>query len=742
MSSIVGGFIRKNVFACRIDASLFRRVAGRLSLWMAVSLMSAGAASPVQAGDTPRRAPPPALERTAFRDALQGLAFPAARSADPTGYDVGNATDGRDDTAWVGRPGEPQWRLTFQFPQREHLGLLRAHWGRSSISGVPTSFRWEALVPDAGAQGCGASIGNEDSSWAAIDPTREVPAMWGDGLARPTRRSWFVDVEACGLRLVIDRTNGGLPVVREVQAIESADDVLTGGTATDDGSYPGLDASAAFDGEYATRWAGMPGKPSWMLSVSLREPQTIDRVRLVLGFDATRVRRPGGGLSYAVAWAPVRYALEVSEDGEHFATIASEPRRSDGTLLPLRRRLVTLSEPRRVSALRLVMTAASGSTGLPEPDAVPVVRELAAYGADDPRPILSAPWILSVNANPTAQSRTTPGGELGNDAFHAMLLQTRFRALLPSLRTDDQFVRSSGAKGTWREPALGDDFGEGLETIEGDDPRLDAAFIARSSPPPIVVLSGSNDWDYAADTGPDPTYKTRWHWDPLRDAQSGGMAQLARAVQDRAAPFLGFCGGAQILALLEAYPGATGDDHMRLVDQVLERSSGRPIRGFAQAIEVDRAWPTDPNPGRAEVRFAVDSPLFSDLAGPNRRATTHAFPEWHADAIRPDAFEPGGPLERFEVLAKSTFCSPGVALADLGGGVLHEANGGRRCSTIPEAFRSRDRGWPIIGTQFHAEQRDFASAAPGDPPESVADPRLFMAGVYEDMVDAYLKFAP
>jgi hypothetical protein len=387
------------------------------------------------------------------------------------------------------------------------------------------------------------------------------------------------------------------------------------------------------------------------------------------------------------------------------------------------------------------MTGATGAGGLPQPDAVPVVRELAAYRADDPRPILSAPWILSVNANPTGQSRETPGGELANDAYHAMLLQTRLRALVPALRTDDQFVRSSGPQGTWREPTLGNDFGEALESIEGDDPELGVPLIARSSPPPIVVVSGSNDWDYAAVTGPDPTYRRRWHWDPLRDAQSGGMAQLARVVQDRAAPFIGFCGGAQIIALLEAYSGTTGDDHMRLVDQVLERSSGRPIRGFAPVTEVDRAWPTDADPRRVEVRFAVDSSLFSDLAGPHGRATTHAFPEWHADAIRPDAFEPGGPLERFEVLAKSTFCPPGAALADVRGSALYDANAGR-CSTIPEAFRSRDRGWPIIGTQFHAEQRDFAAAAPGDPPESVADPRLFLAAAYEDTVDAYVKFAP
>jgi hypothetical protein len=61
---------------------------------------------------------------------------------------------------------------------------------------------------------------------------------------------------------------------------------------------------------------------------------------------------------------------------------------------------------------------------------------------------------------------------------------------------------------------------------------------------------------------------------------------------------------------------------------------------------------------------------------------------------------------------------------------------------MPEVFRSRDAGWPIVGSQFHPEQRDFASAAAGDPPESTADARLFLAAVYEEMVDAYAERSP
>jgi hypothetical protein len=572
---------------------------------------------------------------------------------------------------------------------------------------------------------------------------RRAPAAPLEPLAQPTHRSWFVDANACGLRLVIDRTNAGPPVLREVQAIESAADVLLGGAASDDGAYPGFDAAGAFDGTYARRWAGEPGKSRWTLRVDLREPQPIDRIRLVLGFDATSTPRPGSGRSYVMAWAPIRYSLEVSEDGKRFVSLATEPLRADGAILPLRRRLVTLSEPRAIRAVRLVMAGATGSTGLPEDGAVPVVREIAAYRADDKRPILAPPWVLSVNANPAGESKTTPGGELTNDAYHAKFLQGRFAQLLPRLRRDDRYARALGNYGEPLDAPPSEEAGEVLESIEGDDPQLDGQLLAQSSPPPIAVLSGSNDWDYAAETGPDREHPKRWHWDPLRDARSGGMGQLAPAVRGRVAPFVGFCGGAQILALLEAKrtEGESLEDDRRMIDQVLRRTSGHPIRGFASPLEVERAWPGDPHP-RAQIQFLPSDPIFADLAGPSRRSTTQALPESHADAVRPDAFLAGGPLQRFDLLATSAFCAPGVVAASPLDGVFANPSGPGWCDTVPEAFRSKDRSWPVIGAQFHAEQRDFAVPGPGDPPESVADPRLFLAGAYEQIVDAYVKLAP
>jgi hypothetical protein len=685
-----------------------------------------------------------ARERTSVLDALQTPSLLAVRASDPSGEDARFAVDGHDDTAWTGRAGELQWRWAAAFARPEHLGLVRVRFGNSPTSGVPTAFHWETRSPAPDGATCTARAATSNDGWVAIEGANQAPAPGADFVAQPTRRSWFVDTEACGLRLVIDRTNAGPPVVREVQAIESARDVLRVAHASDDGAYPGFRAADAIDGTYAARWAGAPGRSRWTLRIDLREPQSVDRVRLVLGFDATSVARPGTGRSFAVAWGPVRYLLEVSDDGRRFWPAASEPLRADGSILPLRRRLVTFAEPHSVRALRLVMTGATGANGWPEGGGVPVVREIAAYRADDRRPILAEPWILSINANPSAESHWTPGGEICNDAYHAKFLQARFAQLLPALRRDDRFARSLGLHGEPLDAPPSDEAGEVLESIEGDDPQLDAQLLSQSSPPPLAILSGSNDWDYAAETGPDMTHPKRWYWDPLRDARFGGIGQLAPAVRLRAAPFIGFCGGAQILGLLEAKRGdaSSPEEDRRTIDRVLRRTSGRPIRGFAPPIDVERAWPADPPSARAKVQFVPSDPLFEDVAGPLRRSTTQALPELHADAVRPDAFLPGGPLQRFEVLATSAFCASDVVAGSSRDGVFPNPSGAGFCDTVPEAFRSRDRGWPIIASQFHAEQKDFTTPGPGDPPESVADARLFVAGALEQMIDAYVRLGP
>ena len=680
-------------------------------------------------------------ERDSILDALHSPSAPlTVRAVDGTSDDARLAVDGREDTAWAGRPGETQWAWSASFAQPVHIGLLRARFGSSPTSGVPTDFRWEFAIAREGRCEAAASEGE----WLPVGGAEQAaPPGPSDTLAQPTRRSWFVDVAACALRLVIDRTNAGPPVLREVQAIEGARDVLRDGTASDDGAFPGFAAEGAIDGRYDGRWAGAPGKARWTLRVDLPEAQRIDRVRLVLGFDATSVPRLDHGRSYAIAWAPQHYILETSEDGHRFSAVAGDPLRPDGTVLPLRRRLVSLPDARPVKALRLVMIGATGATGVPEPGAVPVVREIAAYRLDDTRPILAAPWLLSVNANPSAESHVTPGGEVTNDAYWAKFLQRRFGRIFPSLRRDDRFDRALGSHGEPLDAPPSEAAGSMLESIEGDDPQLDPQLLAQSSPPPIAVLSGSNDWDYAAETGPDPDRPKLWHWDPLKDARGGGIGQLAPAVRQRVAPFLGFCGGAQILGLLEARKGdSPTEDDRRTIDLVLRRTSGRPIRGFAPPVDVERAWPGDRSTLRAKVQYVPNDPLFADLAGPLMRSSTQALPEMHSDAVRVDAFLAGGPLQRFELLATSPFCAPDVVAASPRDGIFPNPSGPGWCDTVTQAFRSKDRAWPIIGAQFHAEQRDFTVPGPGDPPESVADPFLFVAAAFEQMVDAYVKLAP
>jgi hypothetical protein len=712
-----------------------------------ITLLSIGATLPIaltRSRDASANALVVAHERTNLLDALRTPAVRALLATDPTGDQARLAADGRDDTAWTGRPGETRWDWSAAFAQPVHVGLVRAHFGASPTSGIPTVFHWEVRPAAAGSGACPTAPATSDDAWVPLEGAEQLPGSFADMAAQPTKRSWFVDVDACGLRLVVDRTNAGPPVVREVQAIESATDVLRGAEASDDGAYPGFHAADAVDGTYARRWAGAPGRRSWALRVDLPQAVPVDRVRLVLGFDAASYPRAGTGRSYSMAWAPVHYALEGSEDGRRFFAIATEPLRPDGTILPLRRRLVTLPDARPLKALRLVMTGATDATGIPSPGGVPVVRELSAYRSDDARPILAPPWLLSVNANPSAESHTTPGAEMTNDAYWAKFLQRRLSTLLPALRRDDRFDRSLGPRGEPLDAPPSDDSGEALESIEGDDPVLDAQLLSQSSPPPVAVLSGSDDWDYAAETGPDAAHPRRWHWDPLRDARAGGMGQLASAVRQRVAPFVGFCGGAQILALLEAKHGEASafDQDRRTIDLVLRRTSGRPIRGFAPAIDVERAWPGDPHPPRAKIQFVPTDPLFIDLFGIQRRSSTLALPESHSDAVRPDAFLPGGPLQRFAVVATSSFCGPDVIAASPQDGVFPNPSGPGWCDTVTEAFRSRDPAWPVIGTQFHAEQKDFATPGPGDPPESVADPRLFLAAALDEIVDAYVKLAP
>ena len=668
-------------------------------------------------------------------------AYPSAAQHTAT-----RALDDQVATAWTGRAEAPRWQWGVDLSAPVHLALLRARFGEGTTSGIPTKYHWEIRPPRAaalGAAACARRAGEgPDDRYAAL------AGADGDGAPpgpMPTRASWFVDADVCALRLVVEMTNGGPPILDEVYAYEGARDVLRDATARGDGAAPPYDARGAIDGSYAARWAGAPGLGRWTLAVALAEATSIDRVRVILGFDAAlRPRPPSPGTAkfardYAIAYGPVKYSLEATEDLRDYFTIATTPTRPDGTVLPLRRRLITLPSPRTIRALRLVIDGATDADGVPDPKAMPIVREIAAYRSDDPRRVVAPPWILSVNANPQGLMKSARD-DIANDSFFTKFIHQRFASLIPALRRDDRFAHAIGPEGEYVDVPLGDAAGEGIEAIEADDPSLDAELLSQSSPPPITVLSGSNDWDYATTTGPDATFPETWRWDPLRGPREGGMGALRHAVQERVAPFLGFCGGGQILALLavKTKDETTRAEDGKTIDLVMRRATGKPIRELTPGRDMIVSWPGDERP-RVAVAFDPSEPLFFDLAGRAGRRASRALSESHVDVMRPSAFLEGGVLERYEIVARSRLCAPNLVSAGPFERATPNPSGEGLCNEVTEAFRAKgDDAYPVIGTQFHPEQYEFDKPGEGDPPESVGDPRLFVAAAYEEIVSAYL----
>ena len=458
---------------------------------------------------------------------------------------------------------------------------------------------------------------------------------------------------------------------------------------------PGTPADGAIDGTYARRWAGAPGKIA-LVAPRRSRPSRSPSTACASSSASTRRAspRPGGGRSYAVAWAPLHYTLEASEDGRHFVAVASEPLRADGSILPLRRRLVTL---RRAAHRARPAPRDDGRHGRERP----ARRGGRARRARDRRvPRRRRPPDPRDAVDPERQRQ--PVGRVAHDARRrdhqrrvprevpaGPLREAPARA--PSRRPLRAIARRATASRSTRPRAT-------RRARSSSRSRATIRCSTRSSSRraarrPSRCSAGRTTGTTRPRPDPDAAHPKRWHWDPLRDARLGGMGQLAAAVRHRVAPFIGFCGGAQILGLLEARrsDATSPEDDRRLIDQVLRRTSGHPIRGFAPPIDVERAWPTDPHPPRAKIQFLPDDPLFADLSGPLHRSTTQALPESHADAIRPDAFLAGGPLARFDVLATSAFCAQDVVAAGPRDGVFPNPSGPGSCDTVPEAFRSRGR---------------------------------------------------
>lgn len=630
-------------------------------------------------------------------------------------------------TAWRGAPGEQAWTWTLPFRRVVHVGLVRAHFGDAPTRGVPAEYQWEIQRP----------IGGRCEPWAVWQMVRNGRRDDRDGNVfahgpkeiHAQRQALFADEDACALRLVVTAVDDGPPVLRDVCITEGAASVSGDAVVSvpPGAALPWTSAAGLVDGTYEEAWSGAPGAGSWTIDLRLPRARTLDRLRLVLGEDAVTLKRTDGpGRLFTGGYLPLEYSVQAAydDDERHLAPIVeAEPPRDGGVALPVRRRLVHFA-PRVVRFVRITIRRATARWGEDDREAAaPVIREVALYEADDLRPVIEPPSFLSVNANPAGLIALAKGGEAYTDGTFARDAYHRLRRILVGFDTDTR----------WPPDALRPrDRGTGrfVEAIEGDDPRL-ASVIAATSPPPVVMLSGAKDWEFADFTAPWPGSKTLWGWDVTSDAASPGrgMGRLGPLVRARAAPFLGFCGGAQILALLDA--GAPLDD-------VLMRNANTTIRGLLTVKKpYERAWWSDPpelDDERPSIDFDAFDPIF-DVGEPgSRRTSTRELPSLHGDLIRVSAF--ARLLRGHRVVATSTFCRPWVE----NGLEPTTRREDARCLVVPQAYRTLDTtANPVLGFQFHPEQRDLTRLAPGSPPEARADALAVFSNAIAIVLDAYVR---
>jgi hypothetical protein len=513
---------------------------------------------------------------------------------------------------------------------------------------------------------------------------------------------------------------------------------------------------AAVDGTYKTLWRGEPGREQWTLTVRLPEANDIDRIALTLGLDAVSLARPSGaGRSYAVSFLPLRYSVEVSpdDDTEHLEAIPEADSPTVGAEpLPVRRRLIRLATPRKAKLLRLVVTEATGPTGERGPGiGAPIVRDIAAYAASDGRPVVREPVFLSVDANPSVLTRRTRFGEYGVDAQFARDAYTRLRRAIVGFDGDTGWIPDVSKK---------HDFGTGrfLESIEGDDPLLDEPLLSAISPPPTVILSGAIDWDFGNVTErppPLPTpppaparddrYEHLHSWNVLARASDPdqGMGQLANLVQSRALPILGICGGAHIIAVLEAARTVRDATTLDLVDRVMARNTNEPVREMTVDRKVLESawWYEGParDRSRPTIEFDARDRLWSLLAADGSvRTDSRELPISHVDMLRMSAFS--SELSAFHVSATSMYCRPWVQENGAEPTVADPEDQNSRCVRIPQAFHSEDpSSYPIVGFQFHPEQRDFPRLAEGSTRDARGDAMNVFANAIDLALDSYIR---
>lgn len=674
------------------------------------------------------------------------VAEPEASGEEPDGPALA-AIDGDLDSAWQAPVDRgPAW-LALPFTRPLHLGLVRVVFGDSASEGTPASYRWEVRPPREGR--CEPDLPWQKLPGAAFDDRHPNQFLYGPIDVHAQRQAAFLNVDACALRLYVEATSGHAgPVVREVRLLESAPSLTGLPGARSEESPPRLPGplspshppNDAFDGRYETYWEGEAGRGPWQLTLLLPRPELVDRIALTLGLDGVTVPRgEGPGRAYTGALMPTTYSIETSADEGEPRTWqpVNEARQLEGPSgpLPLRRRLLKLSTPRPVRALRLRVERASGPWGeAAHALARPVVREIAAFAADDPRPVVREPVFLSVNANPSPLTARRPGGEAFADGVMARDLYHRLRRAVVDFDSDTRWPTDASRPRT-------DAVGRFLEAIEGDDPLLSEAFVTGLDPPPIVVLSGAYDWEFDTTTEASSRKPGHWRWDVLADGASPGrgMGRLASSVAARSVPFIGFCGGAQALALFEA--SRTGDAHgYELLDRVLMRNENGPVRGLLTRKEpYERAWWYDRptlDPTRPSIAFMPTSP-FDSLSWQGRR-DSRELPSSHGDMVRASAFG-RGPLSRLSLVAWSHFCRPWVRDDGPEPTWPDPRDPTRRCVLVPQAFVSNDEGYPVIGFQFHPEQRDLRRLAPGSPPDARGDPTNIVANAVDLALESLLR---
>jgi hypothetical protein len=357
--------------------------------------------------------------------------------------------------------------------------------------------------------------------------------------------------------------------------------------------------------------------------------------------------------------------------------------------------------------------------------------------------VVTEPLFLSVDANPSGLTHRLKWGEEGADAEFARAVSHRLRRFIAGYDVDTGWPADASRRR---------DNGRGrfLESIEGDDPLLAPPLLQAISPPPVLLLSGSFSFEFDDHTAA-PEDKTRpWSWNVMAAAgdPDRGMGQLVPAFRDRMVPFVGFCGGAHILGLFEAQRAlserATGEDSpsvRTLLDAVIARNINQEIRPLKLTRDYyERAWWYDsPRTDlvRPVVSFEAADPLFASVPGGDRRESRE-LPLSHVDMLREPAFD--SVLSSFRVSAYSNYCSP---LVDPSGPAEVRPDPSRpdaRCVRIPQAFRSKDDSrYPIIGFQFHPEQRDLTRLVAESPDDARGDAMNIFANAIDLVLDSYVR---